>query len=143
MKFVCDASEGKSWFRIETIAEAIRESDLMGHAIQKHFARERDKAAQRFVPPSTLFVEQEIGLDAHLQREMPWFLTLRDPDGIPLASAMVQPRGREGRAFVPVIVGAKNSDPYAGHGDAIRALSRHMGVSLERTRCYPYGRRIC
>jgi hypothetical protein len=143
MKFVCDAPEGKTWFRIETIAEAMHESDLMGHAIEKYFAKERDKATQSFVPASTVFIEQEIGLNAHLQREMPWFLTLRDGDGAPLASAMVQPRGREDRAFMPVIVGAKNSDPYAAHGEAIRALSRHMGITLERTRCYPYGRRIC
>ena len=143
MKFVCDASEGKSWFRIETIAEAMRESDLMGHAMEKYFAKERDKATQSFVPSSTLFIEQEIGLAAHVQREMPWFLTLRDAEGTPLASAMVQPRGREGRAFVPILVGAQNGDPYTAQGEAIRALARHMGVSLERTRCYPYGRRIC
>jgi hypothetical protein len=143
MKFICDAPEGKTWFRIETTAEATRESDLMFHAIERYFVKERDKATQSFVPASSLFIEQEIGLAAHLQREMPWFLTLRDGEGTPLASAMVQPRGREARAFVPIIVGAKNSDPYAAHGDAIRALSRHLGITLERMRCYPYGRRIC
>lgn len=143
MKFVCDASEGKTWFRIETIAEAMRESDLMSHAMEKYFAKERDKAAQKIVPPSTLFIEQEIGLAAHVQREMPWFLTLRDAEGTPLVSAMVQPRGREGRAFVPIIVGAKNSDPYTAHGAAILVLGKHMGLTLERNRCYPYGRRIC
>jgi hypothetical protein len=124
MRFVCDAPEGKSWFRIETLAEATRESDLMGHAIEKYFAKERHKAAQSFAPASSLFIEQDIGLEAHLQREMPWFLTLRDREGAPLANAMVQPRGREDRAFVPVIVGVKNSDPYPAHGEAICALGR-------------------
>ena len=143
MKFVCDAPDGKMWFRIETLAEATRESDLMGHAIEKYFAKERTKAAQSFTPASPLFIEQEIGLDAHLQREMPWFLTLRDAEGAPLASAMVQPRGREDRAFMPVIVGAKNGDPYLAHAEAIRALGKHLGIMLDRARCYPYGRRIC
>ncbi|HEY1503079.1 MAG TPA: hypothetical protein VGF92_02200 [Stellaceae bacterium] len=143
MKFVCDSADGKTWFRIETTAEAMRESDLMGHAIEKYFAKERGKAAQSFTPASTLFIEQEIGLDAHLQREMPWFLTLRDGDGTPLASAMVQLRGREDRAFMPIIVGTKNSDPYPAHAEAIRALAKHLGITLDRARCYPYGRRIC
>jgi hypothetical protein len=114
----------------------------MGHAIEKYFAKERNKAAQSFAPASTLFIEQDIGLEAHLQREMPWFLTLRDREGAPLANAMVQPRGREDRAFIPIIVGVKNSDPYLAHGEAIRALDRHMGMTFERTRCYPYGRRV-
>jgi hypothetical protein len=142
MKFVCDASDGKSWFRIETVAEAMRESDLMGHAIEKHFVKERNKAAQSFAPVSSLFIEQEIGLEAHLQREMPWFLTLRDAEGMPLANAMVQPRGREHRAFVPIIVGSKNTDPYPAHGNAISALAKFMGLTFDRARCYPYGRRI-
>ena len=78
-------------------------------------------AFRRVLFRSTLFIEQEIGLAAHVQREMPWFLTLRDTEGTPLANAIVQPRGREGRAFVPIIVGHKNSDPYATHGAAILA----------------------
>jgi hypothetical protein len=143
MKFVCDALGGKTWFRIETSAEAIRESELMGHSIEKYFAKARENAARSFVPASTVFIEQEIGLEAHLRREMPWFLTLRDAEGKPLASAMVQPRGRENRAFMPIIVGAKNSDPYIGYSDAIHALEKHLGLMLERARCYPYGRRVC
>jgi hypothetical protein len=143
MKFLCDAPGGKTWFRIETYAEALRESDLMGHAIEKHFVKAKEKAAQSYIPVSKLFIEQEIGLEAHLQREMPWFLTLRDAEGVPLASAMVQPRGREDRAFMPIIVGPQNADPYPTQGEAIRALAKHLGVMLERARCFPYGRRIC
>ena len=142
MKFLCDAPGGKTWFRIETHAEAMRESDLMGHSIEKYFAKAREKAAQTYTPVSKLFIEQEIGLEAHLQREMPWFLTMRDAEGAPLASAVVQPRGREDRAFMPIILGPQNTDPYPAHGEAIRALSRHLGVMLEKARCYPYGRRI-
>ena len=143
MKFLCDAPGEKTWFRIETDAEALRESDLMGHSIEKYFAKAREKATQTYIPASKVFIEQEIGLEAHLQREMPWFLTLRDAEGAPLASAIVQPRGREDRAFLPIIVGAQNTDPYPAHGDAIRALSKHLGIMLEKARCYPYGRRIC
>lgn len=142
MKFVCDAPGGKIWFRIETVAEAARESDLMGHALEKHFVNERNKAAQSFTPASTVFIEQEIGLEAHVQREMPWFLTLRDGHGTPLANAMVRPRGRDDRAFMPIIVGPKNSDPYTANAEAITALGRHLGLTFERARCYPYGRRI-
>jgi hypothetical protein len=143
MKFVCDAPGGKTWFRIETDTEAMRESELMGHSIEKYFARAKEKAAQSFTPTSKVFVEQDIGLEAHLRREMPWFLTLRDAEGTPLASAMIQPRGRENRAFIPIVVGSKNSDPYVAHGDAIHALEKHLGLMLERARCYPYGRRVC
>jgi hypothetical protein len=142
MKFVCDAPDGKTWFRIESDAEAMRESELMGHSIDKHFARAKEKATQSFTPASKIFIEQEIGLQAHLRQEMPWFLTLRDSDGVPLASAMIRPRGVEDRAFVPIIVGAQNVDPYPAQGEAIRALGKHLGLMLERARCYPY-RRVC
>src|SRR5579883_2008858 len=80
MKHVCDAPAGKTWFRIETEAEAADESKMMRHAVEKYFCSEQAKAAQSFQPPSSRFIEQEIGLKAHLQREMPLFLTLRDQD---------------------------------------------------------------
>jgi hypothetical protein len=142
MKFVCDAPGGKTWFRIETDAEALRESELMGHSIEKHFAKAKERAVQSYAPVSKVFIEQDIGLQAHLRREMPWFLTLRNSEGTPLASAMVQPRGRENHSFTPIIVGIKNSDPYIGQSDAIRTLEKYLGLSLERVRCYPYGRRV-
>ena len=140
MKYVCDAPGGKTWFRIETQAEAIVESDTMRHAVEKFFRQEREKAAQSYHPPSRSFIEQDIGLKAHLQRAMPLFLTLRDDEGNTLATAMLPPEGRDDRSFRTIIVGVANDDLYPEHGGAIRALSAHLGIPLERERCYPYRR---
>ena len=140
MRYVCDAPGGKTWFRIETEAEAVAESEIMRHAVEKYFRKEQDKAAQSFRPLSNVHFEQQIGLKAHIQREMPLFLTLRDDDGQPLATAMLAPGGREDRGFRPIIVGPGNADPYPEEGEAIRALAQHYGVTLERSRCYPYRR---
>jgi hypothetical protein len=140
MKYVCDAPGEKTWFRIETEAEAASESDTMRHAVEKFFRKEQEKATQTFQPLSKVNFEQEIGLKAHIQREMPLFLTLRDGEGDPLATAMLPPNGREDRSFRPIIVGPGNADPYLEQGDAIRALGQHYGLSLERVRCYPYRR---
>lgn len=140
MRYVCDAPGGRTWFRIETEAEAVAESDAMHHAVEKFFRKERDKAAQSYQPPSKTFFEQEIGLKAHLQREMPVFLTLRDSEGTPLVTAMLPPGGRDDRMFRPIVVGPSNADPYPAHGEAIEALAAHFGVALERERCYPYRR---
>ncbi|MBV9859791.1 MAG: hypothetical protein JO038_06780 [Alphaproteobacteria bacterium] len=140
MKYVCDAPGGKTWFRIETEPEAVAESDVMRHAVEKYFRKEQEKAAQSFQPLSKVFFEQEIGLKAHIQREMPLFLTLRDDDGNPLATAMLPPGGRDDRSFRPIIVGPANGDPYPEQGEAIRSLAEHFGLTLERARCYPYRR---
>jgi hypothetical protein len=140
MKYVCDAPGGKTWFRIETEAEAASESDVMRHAVEKFFRKEKEKATQTFQPLSKVYFEQEIGLNAHIQREMPLFLTLRDDDGTPLVTAMLPPGGQDDRTFRPIIVGIANSDPYTEHGDAIRALGQRFGMTLERARCYPYRR---
>lgn len=140
MKYVCDAPAGKTWFRLETDAEAASESDTMRHAVEKFFRKEEEKAAQSFRSISTVHFEQEIGLKAHIQREMPLFLTLRDGDGNPLVTAMLPPGGRDDRTFRPIIVGMANSDPYIEHADAIRVLAQHFGMALERGRCYPYRR---
>jgi hypothetical protein len=140
MKYICDAPGGKTWFRIETEAEAASESDAMRHAVEKFFRKEQEKAAQSFQPVSKVYFEQEIGLKAHIQREMPLFLTLRDEEGNPLVTAMLPPGGRDDRNFRPIIVGMANSDPYVEHADAIRALAQHFGLTLERSRCYPYRR---
>lgn len=138
MQYVCDAPGGKTWFRIETEAEAALESDLMRHAVEKFFHAEREKAARTYQPPSRTWFEQEIGLKGHLRREMPLFLTLRDGEGNGLATAMLPPGGRDARNFRPIIVGVENRDPYPAHGAAIRVLGAHFGLTLERTRCYPY-----
>ncbi|MGO8918801.1 MAG: hypothetical protein ACLQJR_23110 [Stellaceae bacterium] len=140
MHYVCDAPEGKTWFRLETEAEAIDESQTMHHAVEKFFRQEKAKAVQSFAPPSRNFIEQEIGLKAHVQRVMPLFVTLRDAEGKPLVTGMLPPGGQENHGFRPIIVGAANGDPYAEHGAAIRALAAHFGLDLDRARCYPYRR---
>jgi len=140
MKYICDAPRGQTWFRIETDAEAAAESALMRHTVEKYFRREKAKASESFKPVSSRFVEQEIGREAHIQREMPLFLTLRADDGTGLATAMLPPRGVDESSFRIIIVGAANGDPYTDHEDAIAALGTHFGLNLERSRCYPYGR---
>jgi hypothetical protein len=140
MKYVCDAPGGKTWFRFETQAEAISESTAMRHAVEKHFRQAAEKAAKTFQPNSRILFEQEIGLKAHIQREMPLFLTLRDGEGDALVTAMLPAGGQDDKTFKPVIVGPENRDPYPEHGDAIRALGEHFGMLLERVRCYPYRR---
>ncbi len=142
MRFVCDAAGGKAWFRIETEAEAAKESELMRHAVEKHFRRAYEQAWQAYRPPPGPFVEKDIGREAHIRRAMPVFLTLRDAEGTALATAMLPPQqtGRDGPACSPMVVGPGNGDPYSAHGDAIRALGRHFGLALDRIRCYPYGR---
>lgn len=140
MDYVCDAPGGLTWFRIVTEAEAIAESREMRHAVEKYFRRERKAAAESFKPASTLFIEQAIGLEDHIRRAMPLFLTLRDEDGNPLVTAMLPAGGKRDRAFGIVIVGPENADPYPAHDEAIEALSEHYGLPLERAYCYPYRR---
>ena len=94
----------------------------MRHAVEKHFRREREKAAASFRPLTTVFIEQDIGKAAHITRVMPLFLTLRDEDGKPLVTAMLPPGGRADRTVACIIVGPANADPYAKHADAIAAL---------------------
>ena len=143
MRFVCDAAGGKAWFRIETEAEAARESELMGHAVEKHFRRAHEQASRAYTPTPGPFVEQDIGRAAHVRRAMPVFLTLRDGEGSALATAMLPPE----RAAAPadptcsaMVVGPGNGDPYPEHSEAIRDLGRHFGLILDRIRCYPYRR---
>lgn len=140
MQFVCDAPEGKTWFRIETEAEAQAESDAMSHAVEKYFRREREKALATYQPTSASFIERDIGLKAHIARAMPLFVTLRDREGAPLATAMLPPEGKDDDAFKIIIVGSSNGDPYPKEGGAIEALGKHFGLSLDRARCFPYGR---
>lgn len=140
MKYICDAPKNRTWFRVETDGEAATESALMRHAVEKYFRREKEKASETFRPVSTVFFEQEIGREAHIQREMPLFLTLRNDDGEALVTAMLPARGEDDRTFRPIIVGPGNADPYPDHEDAIDALGRHFGLTLERSRCYPYAR---
>jgi hypothetical protein len=140
MRFVVDAPNGKSWFRLETEAEAVQESQVMRHAVEKYFRLERDKAVQSYRPPSKTFFEQEIGLNAHIQREMPIFVTLRDQDGKPHVTAMLPPGGKADPGARIIVVGPGNADPYPAEADSIKALGDHFGLTLERDRCYPYQR---
>ena len=94
MEYVCDAPDRKTWFRIQTEVEAEREAALMHHVVAKHFLRERDNAVRAYRPASRVSFEQNIGLEAHIARQMPLFLTLRDTDGAGLVTAMLPPGGR-------------------------------------------------
>lgn len=140
MQFVCDAPEGKTWFRMESETEAARESEDMKHTVEKYFRREREKAATNYRPASQLSIERDIGLSAHLSREMPLFLTLRNREGDALTTAMLPPQGRNEPSFRIIIVGFANADPYSAHGDAIAALGKHYDLTLDRERCFPYSR---
>lgn len=140
MEYVCDAVGGKTWFRLETEAEAAAESDVMKHAVEKYFRRERDKALQSYQPAQPSSIERDIGLKSHVTRAMPLFLTLRERDGTPLATAMLPPGGKDDHQFRIIIVGPANADPYPGEGDSIASLGKHYGLTLDRARCFPYGR---
>src|SRR6266478_2635136 len=86
MRYICEAPGGRAWFRIETEAEAEGDSAAMRHAVEKYFRNAKAKATETYRPVSTVLFEQEIGLKAHIQREMPIFLTLRNDDGEPIAA---------------------------------------------------------
>jgi hypothetical protein len=138
MRFICDAPGRKSWFRIETEGEAALESGIMSHAVEKYFHQAWDAATSTYRSSSSVFIERNIGLAAHVQRVMPMFLTLRDAEGNGLATAMLPPGGGNDPSFRIIIVGPQNQDPYPNQGDAIRALGEHFGLILDRHRCYPY-----
>ncbi|HUO98281.1 MAG TPA: hypothetical protein VMU01_06415 [Rhizomicrobium sp.] len=138
MQYVCDAPGKKTWFRIESEGEAAVESEAMRHAVEKYFRRERASAVQRYKPASAAFIERDIGLNAHIQRTMPMFLTLRDAEGNALATAMLPPGGKADDSFRTIIVGPANGDPFPAHDDAIQALAAHFGLTLNRENSYPY-----
>ena len=140
MQFVCDGPNG-TWFRIETEGEASKESQLMSHAVEKYFRQAAVEAEKTFVPPASKGAfEQQLGLKSHVQKEMPIFVTLRDREGTGLATAMLPPAGKDEPSFRPIVVGPANADPYSKHGEDIKALARHYGLTLDPARCYPYRR---
>jgi hypothetical protein len=138
MQYICDAPGAKTWFRIETEGEAVLESEAMGHAVERHFRQAQEAAAEAYRSSAVPFIEQNIGLKAHIRRVMPLFLTLRDAEGGALVTAMLPPEGRPNPAFRTIIVGAANRDPYPEHGDAIATLGERFGLTLDRSRCFPY-----
>jgi len=140
MQYVCDASR-ETWFRLETVAEAQSESRLMDHAVERYFREAYEKAQKSYVPPAGgRFIEQNIGLKDYIRRTMPMFVTLRNNEGKPLVTGMLPPGGKAQPGFRPIIVGESNNDPYPAHGTAIAALAKHLGLPLERERCFPYQR---
>jgi hypothetical protein len=140
MHYVCDAPRNLAWFRLISEAEAAEESRLMSHAVEKYYRREYDKAIASYRPTSTVFIEQDIGKADHVLRTMPIFLTLRDQDGAALVTAMLPPAGKDASSFRCIVVGPSNTDPYDEYADAIRALSEHVRLRLDRAQCYPYRR---
>ena len=138
MEYVCDAPKDRTGFRLMTEGEAVAESHEMGHAVEKHYRRERERAAESYQPITSVFIEQDIGKESHIQRAMPLFLTLRNQDGKALVTAMLPPKGRGGGQCI--VVGPTNADPYPDHADAISALGDHFGLTLDRAQCFPYRR---
>jgi hypothetical protein len=139
MQYVCDAPGGRTWFRLETEAEAEAESALMRHAVDKYFRRHLAEARESYRAPARApAFERDIGLKAHLARSTPLYLTLRADDGAGLATAMLPPQGRNQAHFKIIIVGPDNADPYPTHGDAIEKLAQHFGLELKREECFPY-----
>lgn len=140
MQYVCDGPDGKTWFRLEDEMEAEIESELMNHAVAKHYRRSQDAAKRTYRPTSPVSFEQNIGLKAHLAKTMALFLTLRNREGEALVTAMLPPGGQHNPRFQCIVVGKGNTDPYAEHGAAIEALADHYGLPLDRDDCYPYRR---
>jgi len=130
MQYVCDAPKGKAWFRIEMEGGAVHESRLMSHTVEKYFRREREKAVQSWRPERSNAIERDIGLKAHVEREMPLFLTLRDREGNALTTAM-PPDGKDCGGFRIIIVAASNADPFPQQDAAIAALGAHFGLTLD------------
>lgn len=140
MQYVCDGPNG-TWFRMETEGEAMKESQLMNHKVEKYFLQAAEDAAKSFVPPPSQWsFEQKIGLKGHVQKTMPIFVTLRDSDGNGLVTAMLPPAGKDESSFRPIVVGPANTDPYPKYGEDIEALARHYGLTLDPARCFPYRR---
>lgn len=141
MRYVCDAQNGATWFRIETQAEADAESALMGHAVDRYFCKYEELARGAYsAPPGLATFEQAIGLNDFVARTMPLFLTLRSDAGEGLATAMLPPQGRNDANFSIIIVGPGNDDPYREHAAAIAALGAQYKLMLKREHCYPYAR---
>ena len=141
MQYVCDAPKGRTWFRIETEAEAGAESRLMRHAVEKHFLTAQQRARRSYVPGQGL--ERDIGLKSHIARTMPVFMTLRADDGSGLATAMLPPGPEPSSDFTIIIVGPENADPYGitttpSKRSPAMSVCRCPACAAIRTRCGNY-----
>ena len=130
MEYICDAPGDRTWFRLVSEGEAAMESELMRHAVEKYFRREWEKAAESFKPLTSVYIEQDIGKGAHIRREMPLFLTLRDDEGAPLVTAMLPSGGRRDRSFGCIIVGPGNAIPTSSTPMRSR---RSPNISISRS----------
>ena len=140
MQYVCDTGL-HTWFSLESPGEAGIESQQMDHAVERYYRQTHEQATRSYVPPaSSAAFEQSIGLKGHIQRTMPMFVTLRDNEGKALVTAMLPPRGQKDPNFRCIIVGKANADPYPQFGEAIKKLGTHLGLILDRERCFPYRR---
>ena len=140
MKYICDAPDGKTWFRLETEIDAEQESSLMDHCVVERFRRERARAIQNCRRQSTMSVGQDVGLERQVRVKMPIFLTLRDRAGAALVTAVLAHGTYEEPGAAFLIVGKGNSDPYPDHSAAIeastgRAASRSLEVALTGSPC--------
>ena len=57
-----------------------------------------------------------------------------------LARVARPPGGVPDDGFRKIIVSTGNSDPYPDHDEAIHALGKQFGLTLDRDSCYPYNR---
>ena len=138
MKHICDAPDGKAWFRLETEAEAERESARMQHGVAVRFRRERARAVRSYRPQPAAFAGRGLSLERHVRIAMPIFLTLRDREDAALVTAMLAHGNRVQPEAELIIVGKDETDPYPDHGRAIAALADKLGIDLDRTRCFPF-----
>ena len=85
-----------------------------------------------------MFIEQDIGKEAHIRRAMPLFLTLRDENGQALVTAMLPPSGK--KAAAASLSGRAMPIPTPNMRRRSRHWATHFGITLDRTSCYPYRR---
>ena len=97
MQFVCDAPGQKAWFRIETEAEAARESELMRHAVEPgdiwRACQTKDAAVRDWVKlavtrarasntPAIFWLDRTRAHDAELIAKVETYLGEHDTDGL-------------------------------------------------------------
>ena len=141
MQYVCDAPKGRTWFRIETEGEAAHESRLMRHTVEKYFCREREKAVRSWRPERPKRRSSATSASRPMYSERCRFSS-RCATGRVMhwLTAMLPPGGKDRGGFRIIIVAASNADPYPEQDAAIAALGAHFGLTLDRHRCFPYGR---